>query len=287
MSGSPDRSPLAGTRWDPAQYLRFGDERTRPALELLARVRHPDPRLVVDLGCGTGHITRLLAERWPGAAVVGVDHSPQMLAEAAATPSRVRWVEADARDWRPDAPADIVFSNATLQWLPDHDAVVPRWLSHVAPGGTLAIQMPLNWAAPSHRLMRDALADGAPDGGPLGPPALRTALATPWVGEPKTYLDLLSHVGGPDIDLDIWDTTYLHVLEGDDPVLEWVKGTGLRPVLAGLADAERTAFLATYAARLRAAYPRRADGRTVFPFRRLFIVGRRYTWAANASGIPG
>lgn len=271
MSDSTDRGRLAGTRWDPAQYMRFGDERLRPAIELLARVRPDDPATVVDLGCGTGNITRLLAERWPGAAVLGVDHSPQMLASAAAEPSTIRWVEADAYDWRPDAPVDVLFSNATLQWLRGHDALLPRWMAHIAPGGWLAVQMPLNWSAPSHRLMREALADGGPGGGPLGSSELRASLAEPWVEEPARYYDILAAVAD---DVDIWETTYLHVLEGEDPVVEWVKGTGLRPVLNALDDGERATFLAEYARRVRDAYPRRGDGRTVFPFRRAFMVAR-------------
>ena len=275
MSGSDDRGRWAGTSWDPAQYLRFADARTRPALELLARVRPAAARHVVDLGCGTGHITRLLAERWPDAVVDGIDHSPEMLASAAAEPSPVRWLAADVRDWRPDAPVDVVFSNATLQWLPDHDRLLPRLLGFVAPGGALAVQMPLNWGAPSHRLMRETLADGGPGGRPLGPPELRASLAAPWVAEPSAYADRLAAAAadrGRDVDLDVWETTYLHILDGDDPVVEWVKGTGLRPILNGLDDDARATFLRAYARRLRDAYPRRKDGRTVFPFRRLFIV---------------
>ncbi|MEO8082219.1 MAG: methyltransferase domain-containing protein [Ardenticatenales bacterium] len=271
MSTPTERSRLAGTRWDPAQYMRYGDERLRPAIDLLARVQPAAPRTVVDLGCGTGNITRLLAERWPDAAVIGVDHSAQMLAAAAAEPSTVRWVEADAYDWAPAAPVDVLFSNATLQWLQGHDVLLPRWLGHVAPGGWLAVQMPLNWGAPSHRLMRETLADGGPGGRPLGSPELRASLAEPWVAEPERYYDILA--GAAD-DVDVWETTYLHILDGEDPVVEWVKGTGLRPVLNALEDGERATFMAEYARRVRAAYPRGVDGRTVFPFRRVFMVAR-------------
>jgi len=273
MSTSPDdgRGSLAGTRWDPRQYLRFGDQRLRPGLDLLARVGSESPRRVADLGCGTGVLTRLLAERWPSADVVGVDHSPQMLAEARAEPSSVRWVEADIQRWSPDEPPDVIYSNAALQWLGDHETLIPRLLASLAPGGWLAVQMPLNGDAPSHRLMRETLADGGPGGEPLGPPELRAALERPWVAQPAAYHALLAgHAAG----VDVWETTYLHRLEGDDPVLAWVSSTGLRPVLAALGPADRDAFLAAYAARLRVAYPQSADGRTLFPFRRVFFVAR-------------
>lgn len=277
-SPEADRTRLAGTRWDPGQYLRFGDQRLRPGLDLLARVGAAAPRRVVDLGCGTGALTRVLAERWPSAEVVGVDHSPQMLAEAGAAPSRVRWLEADLRDWSPEQPPDVIFSNATLQWVDDHEALIPRLLEALAPGGWLAVQMPLSWDAPSHRLMRATLADGGAGGAPLGPPELRAALERPWVAEPAWYHALLADRAR---DIDVWETTYLHLLEGEDPVLAWVSGTGLRPILAALGPADRDAYLGAYAARLRTAYPPRADGRTVFPFRRVFAVAR-----AHGDGAP-
>jgi trans-aconitate 2-methyltransferase len=255
---------LAGTRWDPGQYLKFADQRLRPALELLDRAAPTAPRTIYDLGCGSGNITRLIAERWPAAAVTGVDNSEEMLAQAAAESGRVRWLNADISAWQPEAPADLIFSNATLHWLDAHSELFPRLLACLAPGGVLAVQMPLSWDAPSHRLMRETLAAGG-----FGTPELRQAMARNWVEPAEVYYDLLA---GAASSLDIWTTEYLQILTGPDPVLEWVKGTGLRPILNGLADDERAHFLARYSAELRQAYPARPDGKTLYPFRRLFIV---------------
>jgi len=260
---------IAGTRWDPNQYLKFADHRLRPALELLDRVPLVSPAVIYDLGCGSGEITRLMAERWPSAMVYGIDNSKEMLAKAAAEPGRVRWVEADIRDWQPEHPPDLLYSNATVQWVENHHILFPRLASWLAAGGHLAVQMPMSWDAPSHRLMRDTLANGGPGGSALGTDGLRDAVARNWVEEPQAYYDLLA---GCTRSLDIWETEYVQVLEGDDPVLEWVKGTGLRPILNGLGDGERRMFLEEYARRLRVAYPARTDGRTLYPFRRLFIV---------------
>ena len=225
------------------------------------------PRTVYDLGCGTGNVTRLLARRWPEATVVGLDHSPEMLAEAAAgEASVIRWVQADLRDWHPEEAPDLLFSNATLHWLPDHAALFPNLLASLAPGGALAVQMPRSWGLASHRLMRETLADLK-----LGSAELRRALDKEPVEEPETYWRLLTPRAKH---LDIWETEYLQVLEGPDPVLEWVKGTGLRPVLQELIGAERDRFLSDYGARLRKAYPHASDGRTLYPFRRLFLVAQ-------------
>lgn len=257
------------TRWDPRQYLKFSDHRLRPALELLERVTVDSPGAVYDLGCGAGQVTRLIAERWPEARVFGVDHSREMLAQAASEPGRVEWIEADIGSWRPAEPAGLIYSNATLHWLENHDQLFPRLLGFLEPGGCLAVQMPLSWGAPSHRLMRETLADGGPGGRALGSERLRQTVARKWVEDAAGYYDLLA---GSTSGLDIWETEYLQVLEGEDAVLEWVKGTGLRPVLNGLEGDERALFLREYTLRLREAYPRRTDGRTLYPFRRLFLV---------------
>lgn len=260
---------LAGTCWDPGQYLKFADHRLRPALELLSRINLAAPQTIYDLGCGAGNITRMIAERWPSAAVYGVDNSAEMLEQAAAAPGPVRWRRADIEGWEPEAPPDLIFSNATLQWLTGHRDLFPRLLGYLRPGGVLAVQMPLSWDAPSHRLMRTTLADGAGDGRGFGTAELRQGMERNWVEAPEVYYDLLAGAAGG---VDIWATEYLQVLAGADPVLEWVKGTGLRPVLNALEERERAAFLAAYARRLREQYPARADGRTLYPFRRLFIV---------------
>lgn len=252
--------------WDPAQYERYAGERSRPFFELLGRVAAERPRRVADLGCGTGALTATLAERWPHALVEGVDRSPEMIAEAAAraVPGRLRFAAADLRDWRPDAPLDVVVSNATLQWVPEHVDLLPAWVAALAPGGWLAFQVPGNDRSPSHVIL-DELRSSARWRG-----ALAGAAPGPRVREPEEYLVELAGLG---CSVDAWETTYLHVLAGPDPVLEWVKGTALRPVLTSLAGEEREAFLAEYGARLREAYPARPFG-TVLPFRRLFVVAR-------------
>jgi len=263
------------TRWDPEQYARFASHRDRPFHDLVARVGAQDPGLVVDLGCGNGPLTVSLARRWPGARVVGVDHSPQMLAAAREldTDGLVEWVEADVATWDPaalGAAPDVVVTNATLQWVPGHEDLLPRWVEGLAPGGWFAMQVPGNLDAPSHALMREvAAAHGLAER--LGP-----ALGRIRVASPAEYVERLGVLG---VDVDGWETTYQHVLdpqgEQDNPVLEWVRGTGLRPVLEALQDeGERTAFLEEYDARLRAAYPRGPVG-VVFPFRRIFAVAHR------------
>lgn len=272
MTEQMHQGRMAGTRWDPQQYLKFGDHRLRPALELLERIPIESPRLIYDLGCGDGTMARLMAERWPDATVYGVDNSPQMLEKAAATPSRVMWIEADIQNCTPAEPPDLLYSNATLQWLDDHQTLFPRLLAALTPGGCLAVQMPLSWGMPSHWLMRETLANGGERGAPLGSETLRQSVARKWVLDAEEYYDLL--IGRVE-SLDIWETEYLQVLEGADPVLEWVKGTGLRPILNGLAGQERERFLAEYARRLREVYPTRPNGRTLYPFRRLFLVATR------------
>lgn len=269
MSKQVHQGEVAGTRWDPNQYLKFSDHRLRPALELLGRVPLDAPGVIYDLGCGSGNITRLIAARWPSATVYGLDNSPDMLTKAASEPSGIRWVEADIRHWSPDHTPDLIYSNATLQWVDDHHELMPRLLGLLAPGGCLAVQMPLSWDMPSHRLMRETLANGGTGGAPIGDERLRAAVARKWVEDAQIYYDLLS---GRARAVDIWATEYLQVLEGEDAVLEWVKATGLRPILNGLDDADRAAFLVAYQQRLRETYPVRQDGRTLYPFRRLFIV---------------
>lgn len=264
-------------RWDPGQYHKFSDHRRRPAVELLARVPPADPGLAVDLGCGSGEITRLIAERWPGAAVQGIDNSPDMLARArtgdeGGDAARIEWVEADIASWSPPSPPGLLYANASLQWVDGHETLFPRLLRSLAPGGALAVQMPRSREARSHELMHEVLATGGPGGAPIGPAPLRAEVARRWVLGPEEYFDLLAAGSAR---LDIWTTEYLQVLEGEDPVLEWVSGTGLRPILNGLADPDLTRFLDAYRQALRDTYPRRPDGNTLYPFSRLFIVAIR------------
>lgn len=248
--------------WDPDRYLVYADERGRPFVELLARVGAAAPRRVVDLGCGPGNLTRLLAERWPEAEVRGLDSSTAMVEQARSVPG-VRFDVADLRSWRPDEPVDVLVSNATLQWVPGHLDLLPRLVEHVAPGGWLAFQVPGNFEEPSH-VIRRALAAEEPF-------AAHTAgVAAPDAFGPETYLALLAGLG---CTVDAWETTYLHVLHGEDPVFTWVSGTGARPTIQALPDGLRERFVAEFKARLRAAYPPARHG-TVLPFRRVFVVAQ-------------
>ncbi len=273
---APHQRDLAGESWNPGQYLKFEDNRLRPALDLMGRIPLESPQVVYDLGCGSGNVTRLLADRWPDADVVGMDNSPEMLAQAAGdsdgSAGRIRWQTGDLADWRPDSTPSVLYSNAVIQWVPDHDELVPRLWAMLPPGGCLAVQAPLSWDMRSHQLMREALADGGPGGQAIGPAELRQAVGNRWVQDPDFYYDLLAPQSAH---LDVWTTEYQHVLYGDDAVLEWVTGTGLRPILNGLNDNDRETYLAEYRRRLNAEYPKRADGVTLYPFRRLFFVAVR------------
>jgi trans-aconitate 2-methyltransferase len=252
--------------WHPERYLAFDDHRTRPAADLLARVGLHAPGRIVDLGCGPGNSTALLAARWPDADVVGVDGAPAMLEKARASSVRAKWLEADIGDWTPAAPVDLAFSNAALQWLPDHRMLLPRLLGHLRPGGVLAIQMPRNFQAASHVALREVAAQ------PPWAARLEGVLRAEPVATPAWYHELLAPLTAT---LEIWQTEYLQALEGEDPVLRWTESTALRPVLQTLDEDASAAFKSAYAARLREAYPRRSDGTTLFPFLRLFIVARR------------
>jgi len=252
-------------QWDPAIYLHYADERLRPALDLLARVPLTAPSRVVDLGCGAGNVTRLLQERWPAASITGVDASRAMLAKAASAAPGVTWVEQGIADFEPDEPADLIFSNAALHWIANHGDVFAALVSYLKPRGVLAVQMPRNFSAPSHRLIADTVLAGP------WRTRLEGLLAGAPVSEPQFYYDLLAPLSRH---LDIWETEYLHVLQGADPVKEWTKGSWLNQFLERLEAPERAAFEQDYAKRLRAAYPQRGGGETLLPFRRLFIVAQ-------------
>ncbi|HEY0105008.1 MAG TPA: trans-aconitate 2-methyltransferase [Rhizomicrobium sp.] len=251
--------------WNSATYLAFADERTRPAAELLARVPDAAPARVIDLGCGPGNSTALLRARWPDAAVAGLDSSPDMLARAQASGIAAEWIEADLAQWSPAAPYDVILSNATFQWLEHHHTLLPRLMGFVKAGGTFAFQVPCNIDAPSHALMREVAAAG---------PWSETLKAVRGITvlSAAAYYDILSaHAFA----VDLWESEYLHVLKGPDAVYHWVSGTGLRPYVQALDEDARESFVAEYKRRLNQVYPRRADGSTLFPFRRLFAVARR------------
>ena len=249
--------------WDPAQYLKFAGPRLRPAIDLIARIEAAAPRRVYDLGAGAGNVTRLLAERWPQAEIVGVDGSPEMLARAAAELPHLAWEQADLAAWRPRRAPDLIYSNAALHWIEGHRELIVALFAALAPGGTLAIQMPRNFAAPSPRSMGEAARMG-PWRSVLAP-LLRPAP----VSEPEVYYDLLA---GRARRLDIWESEYLQVLDGEHPVKEFTKSTWLAPLLDALDEPWKSQFEACYTELVDRAYPRRADGKTLFPFRRLFIV---------------
>jgi trans-aconitate 2-methyltransferase len=251
-------------RWDPAQYARFSDERSRPFFDLTGQIEAASPGQVVDLGCGSGELTATLASRWPAAAVRGLDASTEMIERASAA-DRLSFGLADAASFDA-AGVDVLVSNALLQWVPGHQELLVRWAAELNPGGWLAFQVPANFGSPSHRLMRE-LAGSARWADRLAG-VLRHGDA---VAEPAEYLALLAAAG---LRVNAWQTSYLHVLAGPDPVLEWVRGTGLRPVLAALSADEAAEFSAEYAGLLRDAYPAQPFG-TVFPFLRTFVVAHK------------
>jgi trans-aconitate 2-methyltransferase len=256
---------LEKDHWSPLAYGTFVWERVRPAIDLLHRIDLSVPTIVYDLGCGAGQITRRLATRWPAARVTGIDSSAAMLSQARGGQTTIRWIEADIKVWAPDEPADLIFSNAALHWLDDHEILLPRLIGYLRPGGVLAVQMPRNHGEPSHTTIIDTV-----ESGPWRE-RLEPLLRRQPVSPPEVYAEMLL----PKVtSLDIWETVYMHVLPGENPVLEWTSGTGLRPILAALEGRERDKFLAEYGARLARAYPRRADV-TLFPFRRLFIAATR------------
>lgn len=249
--------------WNPGRYLALGGHRLRPALDLLGRIPLAAPLRVVDLGCGAGNVTGYLRRRWPEAGIIGLDNSPRMLAAAAEQAPGIDWLEADLAGWKPESPVDVLYSNAALHWLPGHDSLLPRLAGYLAPGGVLAIQMPRNFEAPSHTVMYDVA-----DNGPWSDKLARLGNRQPVAG-PEFYHGLLAPLVQ---ELDIWETEYLQVLSGDNPVADFTKGSWLKAMLDALDEPQKGEFEAEYRRAVALAYPRRADGSTLFPFKRLFIV---------------
>lgn len=251
--------------WDPRQYLQYETLRLRPALELLNRIPEGNPQRIIDLGCGPGNVTRLLKMRWPEAQVTGIDHSAEML-QVAAQYADIQWVLENIAHWQPEPPVDILFSNAALHWVQPHEELFPRLMSGINPGGVFAVQMPANFDAPSHTAMAAAAKEG-PWSDTLAP-LLEGAGVLPMA----EYYDILSPLA---YQIDLWETTYIQVMDGEDPVVEWTRGSALRPLLAALSFEAGEAFESLYREKLRRAYPQQPDGKTLFPFRRLFIVARK------------
>ena len=252
--------------WDPAQYLQFAGERLRPALDLLAQVPLEAPARVVDLGCGPGNVTAILRQRFPAAEVSGVDGSAAMLEKARATVPQCRFEQADFFRWQPSAPPDLIYSNAALHWVDEHPILFPRLLSLLAPGGVLAVQMPDMYDTPL-RQIPCGLATLEPWSEHLGGVA-----SAPGIMPAGEYWDLLRpHVAS----LDLWRTTYMHALSGENAVMEWAAGSSLRAFLDRLPEERRAAFRQAYSSAAQSHYPRRADGTTLLAFHRLFIVARR------------
>jgi len=256
--------------WSADQYLKFSEERTRPCRDLAARIQVSPVRRAIDLGCGPGNSTEVLASLWPDAELTGLDNSANMIDDARRTQPLRTWIACDITAWAADNAQqyDVVFSNAAMQWVPDHPTIYPRLLDHVAPGGAFAMQVPGNWDGPAHRLMREVAAS----------PEWREHLPDGRVREWHVHdLDFYYDVLAPrSTRLDLWATDYIHVLPNVEAIVEWYRGTGLRPFLDALTtDADRERFAADYLDRLRSEYTPRADGRVLFPFHRLFAIAYR------------
>lgn len=247
--------------WNPALYLHYGTERTRPAIDLLSHLNVENPGRIVDLGCGPGNSTALLHQRWPSAHITGVDSSPAMIAEASRTLPDGHFLQADIRQYRPDHALDLIFANASLQWVPDHYALLPGLVSLLEMNGVLAVQMPDNWQEPTHVLMREvAWEQGYPDRGREALPGVHA------------YYDILSEAG---CDVTLWRTTYFHQMASHQAIIDWVSATGLRPWLQELNESEQKQYLHRYHQLLEEQYPLQENGQILLAYPRLFIVARR------------
>lgn len=251
--------------WNPNAYLRNAGLRTRPAVDLADRIPANDPKKVFDLGCGPGNSTAILHQKWPLAVVSGVDSSPEMISQARKNDSSLNWQVAGIENWRPDHAPDIIFANASLHWVHDHDKLFPRLLDMLAPGGTLAVQMPNNFNAYSHTNIDKSLKE-------LG---MFDSIADKLLGGAMRSVDFYHNLlRRTTSHLDIWETEYMQVLTGPDPVFKWVEATTLLPIKAHLSSGDYAIFCDNYKNLLRISYPEQPDGVTLFPFRRMFIIAQ-------------
>lgn len=250
------------TTWDANQYLKFADERARPAADLIAHIAPEPPRRIVDLGCGPGNSTEQLHGRWPQAEITGLDSSAEMLAKARKSHPDWRWVQSDIAGWKAEAPFDLVFANASLHWIAGHEALFPHLLRQVAPGGALAAQMPAQEDSPTHRLLKEVGAEFAE--------SLRGFRYPMWIGEPDFYYDALAAHAAR---VEVWKTVYHHPLSGPEKVVEWIRGSTMRPFLEALPDeATSRRFEQRCLERFAEAFPRRKDGKILLPYPRVFVV---------------
>lgn len=251
--------------WDPKQYLRFARERTQPCIDLANRIERAEVRYAADLGCGPGNSTKVLAERFPDAQIVGVDSSKQMVDRASADLPEFTFEVADVTKWEADEPCDVILSNACFQWVEDHGTLLPRLMTQLSEGGQLAVQMPRNFQSPVHKILR-SLATSTPFNAKL------SQREPYWVKEPGFYYDVLRPVSSQ---LELWETEYIHVLDDHEAIIEWYKGTGMRPYLEPLSEDEQKMFIERCREELLRAYPKQADGRVLFPFLRIFFVATK------------
>ena len=252
------------TTWEPQTYLRYADIRFRAGLDLIARIPKLDYSTIYDLGCGTGHLTRILADTFPASKVTGIDSSPEMLSEARREFPALNWQQGDIQSWRPPAPPDLIYTNAALQWVPGHETLLPSLLSKLRAGGVLAMQVPRHFESASHQGLKDVVLQSEWH-------ATLEPLLLPTIPAPESYWRWLSpHARN----LDIWETIYLQVLDGKDPVVNFMRGTALRPFLSALPEPEASKFIDAFAESMAKAYPPQANGQTLFPFRRLFLVAQ-------------
>lgn len=253
--------------WDANLYLQFANERTQPALDLIARINLAHPRRIIDLGCGPGNSTAMLRRRWPESDVVGLDNSAEMIAAATQAYPSEKWVLADAASWTADTPFDIVFSNATLQWLPDHATLFPHLMAQLAPAGVMAVQVPYCYESPLHQVVLEVASAAS------WRHRMEASRDTFTKETPSVYYDLLQPLTSH---LDMWETEYFHQMDGPESIVNWYRGTGLRPFLEALdTEEEKRHFEQMVLDGYTRAYPRQKNGRVLFPFRRLFMVACR------------